>query len=75
MRRQPAQRGCPRGLLTGDPQLAADAAKVAGYARRSIPYAVAVGFIAGFTADAVFARLTGLSVVQTVGVDIGSRRI
>lgn len=57
--------------LTGDPTLASDAAKVAGYARRSIPYAMAVGFIAGLTADAVFGRLLGMNVVRTAGVDTG----
>lgn len=60
--------------LTGDPQLAADATKIAGYARRSIPYAVAVGFIAGLTADVIFGRLSGLSVLRTAGVSADAGR-
>ena len=57
--------------LTGDPLLAADPAKIAAYARRSIPYALAIGFIAGLTADTVFGKLLGLSVVRVGGVDAG----
>lgn len=68
--------GCASRLQqhTSDPELAADATKVAGYARRSMPYAVALGFAAGLTANAVFNRLSGLNVVRTAGVDTGSGR-
>jgi hypothetical protein len=59
--------------LTADPQLAG-AADLAQYARRSIPFAVGVGFIAGLTSDAVFAKLLGLDVVHASGVDAGARR-
>ena len=38
------------------------------YARRSIPYALAIGFVAGLTADAVLGRLLGLDVVRTTGI-------
>lgn len=60
--------------LTGDPQLAADTTRVAIYARRSIPYSVALGFIAGLTADVVFGRLSGLSVLRTAGIDTDAGR-
>jgi hypothetical protein len=52
--------------LTGDPQLALDA-QIADYARRSIPFAVAVGFIAGLTSDVVFTKLSNVSVLRTDG--------
>jgi hypothetical protein len=54
--------------LTADPQLAADATKIIPYAQRSIPFAVAVGFVAGLTSDAVFSKLLGLDVIRTTGV-------
>ena len=57
--------------LTADPQLAV-AADFAPYARRSIPFAVGVGFIAGLTADAVFGKLLGLDVVRSSGIDAPS---
>jgi hypothetical protein len=60
--------------LTADPQLAG-VADLAPYARRSIPFAVGVGFIAGLTADAVFGKLLGLNVVRTSGIDSGPQRI
>jgi hypothetical protein len=50
--------------LAGAPNLAT-AIELAGYAQRSIPFAVGVGFIAGLTSDAVFGKLLGLEVVQT----------
>jgi hypothetical protein len=52
--------------LTGAPDLAAG--DVAEYARRSIPYAVAIGFVAGLTSDAVFGKLLGLQVIHTSGI-------
>lgn len=56
--------------LTADPQLAAaDPEKIMAYARRSIPFAVAVGFIAGLTSDVVFNKLLGLDVIRTSGLD------
>jgi len=60
--------------LTADPQLAADAAKIIPYAQRSIPFAVAVGFVAGLTSDAVFSKLLGLDVTRTTGVGNTSPR-
>jgi hypothetical protein len=59
--------------LTADPQLAG-VAELGPYARRSIPFAVGVGFVAGLTADAVFGKLLGLNVIRTSGVDIGPQR-
>jgi hypothetical protein len=55
--------------LTADPQLTASAADIVPYAQRSIPFAVAVGFVAGLTSDAVFGRLLGLEVVRTTGIE------
>jgi hypothetical protein len=54
--------------LTADPQLTADAQNIVPYARRSIPFAVGVGFVAGLTSDAVFGKLLGLEVVRTSGI-------
>ena len=34
----------------------------------NIPFAVAVGFVAGLTSDAVFSKLLGLDVIRTTGV-------
>jgi len=34
----------------------------------NIPFAVAVGFVAGLTSDAVFSKLLGLDVLRTMGV-------
>ncbi len=53
--------------LTGDPNLGV--ANLEAYARRSIPYAVGVGFIAGLTSDAVFGKLLGLDVINPAGVE------
>ena len=65
--------------FTAEPNLIANAAtadqnelhaefqKLLAYARRSIPYAVGVGFVAGLTSDAVFGKLLGLDVVRTSG--------
>ncbi len=52
--------------LTGDPNLGAG--NLETYARRSIPFAVGVGFIAGLTSDAVFGKLLGLDVITPAGV-------
>jgi len=59
--------------LTADPQLGV-AADLGQYARRSIPFAVGVGFVAGLTADAVFGKLLGLDVVRSSGIDAGPKR-
>lgn len=59
--------------LTADPQLAV-VADLAPYARRSIPFAVGVGFVAGLTSDAVFGKLLGLDVVRVSGIDAGPQR-
>jgi hypothetical protein len=56
--------------LTADPALATGA-NAADYARRTIPWAVAVGFIAGFTSDAVFGKLVSQDVLQVSGVRPG----
>jgi hypothetical protein len=56
--------------LTADPQLGV-VSDLAPYARRSIPFAVGVGFVAGLTADAVFGKLLGLDVVRVSGVEAG----
>jgi len=53
--------------LTADPKLT-EAADMAAYAKRSIPFALAVGFIAGLTSDAVFGKLLGMDVVRTTGL-------
>jgi len=53
--------------LTGDPNLGV--ANLDAYARRSIPFAVGVGFIAGLTSDAVFGKLLGLDVLRPAGVE------
>lgn len=52
--------------LTGAPDLATG--DIAEYARRSIPYAVAIGFVAGLTSDAVIGKLLGLQVIHTSGI-------
>jgi hypothetical protein len=54
--------------LTADPQLTADAQTITPYAQRSIPFAMAVGFVAGLTSDAVFGKLLGLEVIRTTGI-------
>ena len=58
--------------LTADPALATGA-NAADYARRTIPWAVAVGFIAGFTSDAVFGKLVSQDVLQVSGVRPGQQ--
>lgn len=52
--------------LTGDPKLTTE--DLNGYATRTIPYAVAIGLIAGLTSDVVFGKLLGLEVVRTTGI-------
>lgn len=59
--------------LTADPNLAISA-DFAPYARRSIPYAVAIGFIAGLTADAVLGKLLGTDVIRTSSVESGPKK-
>jgi hypothetical protein len=54
------------GLIAGD--------KMASYAQRTIPWAVAIGFIAGLTSDAVLGKLVGLDVVRKPGVTPGSTK-
>lgn len=58
--------------LTGDPNLAE--ANVADYARRSIPFSMGVGFLAGLSADSVFGKLLGLDVVRTTGIGAELKR-
>jgi hypothetical protein len=53
--------------LTGNPN-AVSADNLLTYAQRSIPFAVAIGFIAGLTSDAVFGKLLGLDMVRPAGV-------
>ncbi|MEP6949815.1 MAG: hypothetical protein ABI863_11095 [Ginsengibacter sp.] len=53
--------------LTADPNLTSGDL-IEPYARRSIPFALGVGFIAGLTSDTVFGKLLGLDVVRTTGV-------
>jgi hypothetical protein len=38
-------------------------------ASRLVPFALSIGFIAGFTLDAVFRKLTGLDVVRTEAIE------
>jgi hypothetical protein len=58
--------------LTANPDLVTKG--IEAYARRSIPFALGVGFVAGLTADAVFGKLLGLEVVKTSGIDGGAKR-
>lgn len=51
--------------LTADPNLLASSEL---YARRSIPFALGVGFVAGLTSDAVFGKLLGLDVASVTGI-------
>jgi hypothetical protein len=53
--------------LTADPNLTAGPDLVP-YARRSIPFALGVGFVSGLTSDAVFGKLLGLDVVRATGI-------
>jgi hypothetical protein len=57
--------------LTANPDLTTGIEK---YAQRSIPFALAVGFVAGLTSDAVFGKLLGLDVVKTSGIDGAVKR-
>jgi hypothetical protein len=52
--------------LSGNPNAANE---LLLYAQRSVPFAVAVGFVAGLTSDAVFGKLLGLDIVRSTGVD------
>ena len=58
--------------LTADPGLATG--DLVPYARRSIPFAVGVGFVAGLTSDAVFGKLLGIDVTTPRGIDAGTRK-
>lgn len=51
--------------LSGNPNAADELLK---YAQRTIPFAVGIGFVAGLTSDAVFAKLLGLDIVQPGGI-------
>jgi hypothetical protein len=55
--------------LTGDPTLVRNDT-IGPYARRSIPFALGVGFVAGFTADVVFGKILGLDVLRSAGVEV-----
>jgi hypothetical protein len=57
--------------LTADPQLIAGTNSVLDYAQRTILFAVGIGFIAGLTSDAVFAKLLGQDVIQESGLRAG----
>jgi hypothetical protein len=59
--------------LTADPKLI-DTSTIGAYARRSIPFALGVGFVAGFTADVVFGKLLGLDVLRTAGIEAAQRK-
>ena len=52
---------------TASPQVT-DGAELVQYARRSIPYALGVGFVAGLTADSVLGKLLGLDVIRTTDI-------
>lgn len=58
---------------TAGTQLAV-ASDLGQYLRRSIPFAVGVGFVAGLTADTVFVKLLGLDVVRSSGIDTSPKR-
>jgi hypothetical protein len=60
--------------LTADPELISDSPKIVAYSQRTIPYALAVGFIAGMTSQTVLGRLLGMDVVRTVGVETKAAR-
>ena len=57
--------------LTADPKLTSSV-DLANYAKRSIPFALGVGFIAGLTSDAVFGKLLGLDALRTTGIEFSS---
>ncbi len=53
--------------LSGNPAIG-DLSQIADYARRSIPFAIGVGFVAGLTSDAVFGKLLAMDVVRSSGI-------
>lgn len=59
--------------LTADPQLITPAT-IASYATRSIPFALGVGFVAGFTADVVFGKILGLDVLNAAAIEATPRK-
>jgi hypothetical protein len=59
--------------LTANPDVIAK--DIVAYARRSIPFALGVGFVAGLTADAVFGKLLRLDAVNTSGIGRESGRV
>lgn len=68
------------GVLFVTAQLPADPNLPAGtdlvpYARRSIPFALGVGFVAGLTSDAVFGKLLGFDTVRITGIGTGPPRM
>lgn len=58
--------------LTADPNLTAGV-ELIPYARRSIPFALGVGFISGLSSDAVFGKLLGHDAVRLTGLAGASR--
>jgi hypothetical protein len=60
--------------LTADPNLTTVGTNLVSYARRSIPFALGVGFVAGLTSDAVFGKLLGLDTVRVTGIGTAAPR-
>jgi len=60
--------------LTADPNLTNAGTDLVPYARRSIPFALGVGFVAGLTSDAVFGKLLGLDAVRVTGISTAPPR-
>lgn len=55
--------------LTADSEIISDSNKIAAYSQRTIPYALAIGFVAGMTSQAVLGKLLGLDVARTGSLD------
>lgn len=47
---------------------------IAQYAQRTIPYALGVGFVSGYTSDTVFGKLRGLDVIRVTGISTPSAK-